>query len=116
MAKKKINPEDIPKPNVLPILAIGMIVVGSGTVFYHLVEKLTVLDSVYFSVITLTTIGYGDIVPHTNAGKIFTIFYVLVGISLLAAIANFLLRQALIQRWQKKHLIIHKDGEEEEIN
>lgn len=92
------------KPRALPIALIGVIVVGVGTVFYHLVEKLSYLDSLYLSVITLTTIGYGDIVPKTPAGKIFTIFYVLIGISLLAGIANYLLRHALVERWQKKHL------------
>lgn len=89
--------------SILRILLVGLAVVGTGTVFYHAVEKLNYLDSVYFSVITLTTIGYGDITPHTDAGKVFTIFYVLIGIGLLAAVANYLLHHALVQRWEKKH-------------
>lgn len=99
MAKKKTTPQ----PRLWVIFMIGAVVVGTGTVFYHIVEHLKILDAVYFSVITLTTIGYGDIVPKTDAGKIFTILYVLVGIGLLAAVANYLLRHALVQRWQKKH-------------
>ncbi len=39
------------------------------------------LDSTYFLVITATTIGYGDIVPVTNVGKIVTIFYSFLGIA-----------------------------------
>jgi voltage-gated potassium channel len=54
-----------------------------GTVFYHLVEHLSWLNAYYFSVITLTTVGYGDITPHTDAGKIFTTFYVLVGVGII---------------------------------
>lgn len=100
-----MSPKQVPsKPKALPIALIGLAVVGVGTVFYHIVEKLSYLDALYFSVITLTTIGYGDIVPKTPAGKVFTIFYVLIGISLLAGIANYLLRHALVERWQKKHL------------
>lgn len=99
MSKKTVRPE----PRLWVILLLGATVVGTGTVFYHIVENLKWLDSVYFSVITLTTIGYGDIVPHTDAGKIFTIFYVLVGIGLLAGVANYLLQHAMVRRWQKRH-------------
>lgn len=85
----------------LVMVAIG--IVGIGTVFYHIVEKLKYLDSLYFSVITLTTIGYGDIVPKTNAGKIFTIFYVLIGISILAGIANFIVKRAVVKRMEERN-------------
>ncbi|MBA2376840.1 MAG: potassium channel family protein [Actinomycetota bacterium] len=57
----------------------------SGTLFYRSVEGWGILDSLYFSVITLTTIGYGDLAPATNVGKIFTIVYVFVGVGLIAA-------------------------------
>jgi hypothetical protein len=55
-----------------------------GTVFYHLVEGWRILDSAYFSVITLTTIGYGDFSPQTDLGKLFTILYAFAGVGLLA--------------------------------
>lgn len=90
-------------PRIWPIFAVAIALLGVGSVFYHHVEKLSYLDAIYFSVITLTTVGYGDIVPTTDAGKIFTIFYVLIGISLLAGIANYLFRHALARRWEKKH-------------
>lgn len=89
-------------PRIFPIFALGVVLLGVGTVFYHHVEKLKYLDSIYFSVITLTTVGYGDIVPKTDAGKIFTIFYVLIGIGLLAGIANYLLRHAMNRRFEKR--------------
>lgn len=73
-----------------------------GAVFYHIVEKLSWLDSFYFCTITLTTIGYGDIVPHTDLGKLFTIFYVLVGIGIIATFANLLLRNANARRELKR--------------
>lgn len=101
---QKIKRKQPPKPRIMPIVAVGLFVVGTGTFFYHIVEKLSFLDSLYFSVITLTTIGYGDIAPKTALGKVFTIFYVLIGISLLAGIANYLLRHALVERWQRRHL------------
>ena len=43
----------------------------------------SIIDSLYFSVVTFTTVGYGDITPTTNIGKIVTLLFGLVGISLL---------------------------------
>ncbi len=55
-----------------------------GSWFYMRVEGWTLLDAVYFSITTLTTVGFGDLAPQTPAGKIFTIFYLLVGIGMLS--------------------------------
>ncbi len=55
----------------------------NGTVFYHFIENLKWIDALYFSVITLTTVGYGDISPQTDIGKLFTIVYILVGLGII---------------------------------
>ncbi len=68
------------------VLAILII----GTVVYHYLEGWTWLDSFYFSFITLTTIGFGDFAPETNAGKIFTIFYIVLGVGVILAFVNTL--------------------------
>jgi voltage-gated potassium channel len=70
------------------ILAVAGTVIGTGTIFYRFVEDLRWIDSLYFCVITLTTVGYGDISPATNAGKVFTIAYVVVGIGVFVALAT----------------------------
>ena len=77
-----------------------------GSVFYHIVENLKWVDAFYFSTITLATVGYGDIVPTTDAGKIFAIFYVIIGIGIIATFANLLIKQAVAKR-QLKHYIKH---------
>jgi voltage-gated potassium channel Kch len=80
------------------IFTILISVLAIGTVFYHLVEKLSWLDSIYFCVVTLTTVGYGDITPHTTAGKILTIFYILIGVGIIASTVSYLLRYVATQQ------------------
>lgn len=61
----------------------------SGTLFYRQAKGWSLLDSLNFSVITLTTVGYGDLTPLTAAAsKVFTIFYIFVGIGIILAFVN----------------------------
>jgi voltage-gated potassium channel Kch len=53
-----------------------------GTFVYHEIEGLSYVDSLYFTTVTVTTVGYGDFVPLTTNGKIFTIFFSISGIGL----------------------------------
>jgi len=50
-----------------------------GTLFYDLHEKLSLVNSFYLSGVTLATVGYGDVHPVTDVGKIFTVFYFFAG-------------------------------------
>lgn len=72
-----------------------------GTIFYHFVEKWTWLDALYFSVVTLATVGYGDFVPTTDLSKLFTIFYILTGVGIIAAFAHSLMSRAAERREKK---------------
>ncbi len=81
--------------------AVALAVIG-GALFYHLVEKLSWLNSLYFCVITLATVGYGDIVPKTGAEKLFTMSYVLIGVGLLATFANLIVRRAVLHRERRR--------------
>lgn len=54
-----------------------------GTYLYHLLEGWSLLDSAYFVIITMTTIGYGDFSPTTTTTKLLTIFFALNGVAIL---------------------------------
>ena len=65
------------------LLITSLIILLIGTFVYHYLEGWSYIDSLYFSVITLTTVGYGDLSPQTNGGKIFTIFYIFIGLGMI---------------------------------
>jgi voltage-gated potassium channel len=101
MTKEKTNKRV--KRNEYGIRLIGLLaltVIAAGVMFYHYVEQLSWLDAIYFSVMTITTVGYGDIYPSTDIGKLFTMAYVLVGLSLIAVFANLLIKGAI-----ERHII-----------
>ncbi len=50
-----------------------------GTIGFHFVEGWTLADSLYVTVQTLTTVGYGDLPPHTGAGRLFAVAVMLIG-------------------------------------
>jgi voltage-gated potassium channel len=61
-------------------LLVPALLVAVGTAGYCLTEGLYWFESLYLTVITLTTIGYGDVYPHTVAGRTFTMVLVLGGV------------------------------------
>src|ERR687897_1039962 len=72
-------------PQFASLALLAAVAIVSGTGFYWLVEGLRFIDALYFSVVTLTTVGYGDFAPKTDVGKLFTAVYVLVGVGILLA-------------------------------
>ena len=56
------------------------IIVVVGILGYMFIEKWTVLDSIYMVVITLFTVGFQEVHPLSQAGKIFTIFIIVGGV------------------------------------
>ena len=87
---------------------VALLTLGAGTVSYRIIEGLSWVDSLYFSTITLTTIGYGDIAPQTDGGKLFTVFYVLVGISIVGAFVNAIIRRAYSRQLEAKQSRIYQ--------
>ncbi|MFW5899002.1 MAG: potassium channel family protein [Jiangellaceae bacterium] len=75
----------------------------AGTIFYNLVEGWGWIDSLYFSVVTLATVGFGDFTPTTDVGKIFTVLFILNGVGILVAFLNFMAERAGRRRSGQEH-------------
>lgn len=70
------------------VLAITSAIVIWASIFYRIVEGWSWVDSLYFSVVTISTVGYGDFSPETSLGKIFTIFYIIIGLGVFVTAAT----------------------------
>ena len=74
-----------PETKALPVVA-GVLIL-TGTLFYWRFEDgWSVIDALYFCVVTLTTVGFGDLHPTSPGTQIFTIVYILTGLGILVAL------------------------------
>ncbi|MEM2934063.1 MAG: NAD-binding protein [Methanocellales archaeon] len=68
------------------LLAFFLLIVISFSIIFMIIEEKSFVDSIYWAVVTLATVGYGDITPKTEIGKIFTMILIIMGITLYGLI------------------------------
>ena len=92
------------KESARGLLVVTIVTILAGTWFYYNFEPsiTTWVDAYYFTVITLTTIGYGDIGPTVPLTKLFTTFYVFVGLGIIAGLIG-LVSEVVIEN-SKQHV------------
>jgi voltage-gated potassium channel len=100
-------------PEFRALLIFVLILLLTGTVFYSQVEHWSLLDSLYFSITTLTTVGFGDLAPKTDVGKIFTIIYIIIGVGTILSFVTLLAQHSRESDPIHKHF--SKDKEEDII-
>jgi voltage-gated potassium channel len=71
------------KKLILSIVVILFILIA-GTVGYEYIEGASFLNAFYMTVITITTVGFNEVFPLSNAGKYFTVFLILIGTGTIA--------------------------------
>ncbi len=89
-------------PHFRALAFLVLMLLFTGTLFYWRFEDWTLLDSLYFSVITLTTVGYGDLAPTSAPTKIFTIVYVLLGLGILVSFLSMVAGNAVEARVERR--------------
>ena len=73
------------EPESRVLVAAAVSTIAAGTVGYMIIEHWTPVQALYFCVVTLATVGYGDLHPTTEFGQLFTIGYILTGVGIIAA-------------------------------
>ena len=88
-----------PETKALPLVA-GVLVL-TGTLFYWRFEDWTIIEALYFCVVTLTTVGYGDLAPTSAGTQIFTIVYILTGFGVLVALLTSVAEKYIEQKAER---------------
>ena len=71
--------------SVISAVASLLVLIGFGTWIFHYLEDWSWAESFYFSVATLSTVGYGDIHPSNDGTRIVTALFILVGVGIVIA-------------------------------
>jgi hypothetical protein len=92
-------------------LAALVLIMIFGTFAFMLTEHLSLADAFYFNIVTIATVGYGDIYPITQTGKMLAVGLILLGTGAFLGVVAYateimLSRHELEARHKKMHLII----------
>lgn len=73
-----------------------------GTSVYHSLEDWTWIQSFYFTVVTLTTVGYGDLTPSNDSTRLFTAWFILIGVTVVVSSIGYIGNGYINRRADKK--------------
>ncbi|MFN8498344.1 MAG: potassium channel family protein [Anaerolineae bacterium] len=73
-------------PEFRGLLVVASLYIVVGGAIFRAIEKWEWIDAFYFGVVSLTTVGYGDVTPKTDPGKLFAMLYLLAGVGLLSGL------------------------------
>ena len=84
-------------PRVQALLLVAALIAAAAALVFHILEGWSYLDAFYFTVVSMATVGYGDLAPKTSGGRLFTIAFLVVGIGvfvlLVSALAEAVIRE-----------------------
>jgi voltage-gated potassium channel len=85
------------------VLVAVLAAIALGTVVFHLIEGWSILDSLYVTVQTVTTVGFGDLAPSTVPGRVFATVFMMVGVGIvlysLTSIVQTIVHSELFARY-----------------
>ena len=94
---------------LIVVLAATVLILAMGTTWYVLIEEWAILDSLYMTVITLTTVGFGEVHPLSPESRFFTILLILLGVGTVAyslsSLGEYFLTSDIVERVRKRALL-----------
>jgi len=85
------------RKRIILSISLSLFFLVAGTSGYMVLEGYTLLEALYMAVISITTVGYGEVQPLSDSGKIFTMFLLLFGVGSLAFAAHAFI-ESMIER------------------
>lgn len=83
---------------VRSLLAFTFTLIGLATILFAWIEDWDYVDALYFSVMTIATVGYGDLAPVTTLGRLVTVAYVIIGLGIFVAAVTAIADTVIAQR------------------
>ena len=87
-------------PRIQALLLVSLSIAAIQAVVFMRVEGWRFLDAFYFAIVSMATVGYGDLAPQTSLGKIFALVFLLVGVGVfvltVSSIAQAILRDLFL--------------------
>ena len=80
------------------LAALAAMLIGGGTVFFRWIEGWAWIDAYFFTVVTVSTVGYGNLVPETAIGKIGASVLIFLGIGVFATAVGVIGRHLVDRR------------------
>lgn len=94
-----LNPKQRNTLRVALVTLSGLLLIG--TLLFHSLENWTWTESFYFTVITLTTVGYGDLHPTTDASRLAVALFIIFGVGIVAGVVS-MVGSGFLQRRVKR--------------
>ncbi len=85
------------RKRIILSLSLALFFLVAGTCGYMFLEDYTLLEAMYMAVISITTVGFGEVRPLSDSGRIFTMFLLLFGVGSLAFAAHAFI-ESMIER------------------
>ena len=103
MAEATSSTREMIDEHIFKLLAGGaLMLMIIGTIGYRILEDWSWVDSLYFSVVAVTTVGFGDLTPSSDGSKLFTVLYILGGITIVTSYLNVRFKRKA-QRRETRH-------------
>ncbi|CAN5599990.1 potassium channel protein [soil metagenome] len=106
--------------NLLKGLFFAFLLLGSlmlmGTIGYMIIEKYNFIEAVYMTVITVASVGFNEVKPLSNSGRVFTIVLILINLGLFTYFITWLSRYFFDLEFIKKYKKINMETKIEHLN
>ncbi|ADG93888.1 Ion transport 2 domain protein [Arcobacter nitrofigilis DSM 7299] len=96
------------KPFRVPLVLVQLLMM-IGTVGYVLIDGFPILDAIYQTGITFTTVGFGEVAPISDAGRFFTVTLIIIGFALftlsIAVLIEAIIKGNLIELYKERNML-----------